>query len=250
MVCCLKQIQGIEPTACSIPWVSFKQRKTNDREEDMMLLEMKKAYQNYDFNNLKDYRLYEGYFVVDGDNVKMIVREFSAGLKDPSPLKFFFKKGDEFQKIENNLLENFNIKMGKNTVQLTNGEYLVNWYGKYDPQMSFLVNWNTMPYFYFRKLDYNMNIEFDGEPYVMYGDYWISRKGKHCFRPLPKDRAEHMLIKVSWERGMFEITHGRNPELEKVSLYYHRARSRGGGIGNTYYILQKGYVHRLSVDDI
>ena len=214
-----------------------------------MLEKMKQAYQSYDFDNLKDDTTYKGYFLADGDNVEMIVKEFFAGSDDPSNLKFFFKKGYEFEKIMDSILENNNIIIGKNTVQLTNGDYLINWYGKYNPQMSFIVNWDTMPYFTFQKPDYDMNIEFDGDPYFMYGKYWVSRKGKHCFRPLPKDRAEHMLVKVDWEKGLFRTTYGKNPEVKEKAIYYHRARSKGGGIGNTYYVLPKGYVHEEKLED-
>lgn len=216
----------------------------------MLLEKMKQVYQSYDFNNLKDDTTYKGYFLTDGDNVEMIVRELFSGSDDPGNLKFFFKKGYAFEKIAHSILENNNIIIGKNTVQLTNGDYLINWYGKYDPKMSFLINWDTMPYFNFQKPDYDMNVIFDGDPFIMYGDYWISKKGKHCFRPSPKNQATHMLIKVSWERGMFKVTNGRNPELKEKAIYYHRARSRGGGIGNTYYVLPKGYVNVLSIENI
>ena len=206
------------------------------------------AYENYNFDGLSDLWKHIGHFIVDENGeVEMIVKDNIHELS--SPYMFSFRPNKtKFDTIEKEILENRGIKLGENAVLLDKDSYLVNWYGKYNPQMTFIVTWDTIQHFFWIEPDYFMNVIFDGTPYIMYGDYWISRKGKNCFRPLPKDRAEHMLVKVEWERE--KGTGGRNRELEEAALYHHRARSKGGGIGNTYYVLPKGYVHRLSVDDL
>ena len=215
----------------------------------MLKEKMKSVYENQSFDGLNDWDSYTGHFIVDENGeVEMVVKSWINNFESPYKFKFRPNK-TKFDAVEEEILLNRGIVLGGNAVLLDEDYYLVNWYGKYNPQMTFLVNWDTIQHFFWIEPDYNMNVIFDGDPYFMYGDYWVSRKGKHCFRPLPKKQAEHMLIKVSWERGMFKVTNGRNPELEEAALYYHRARSNGGGIGNTYYVLPKGYVHEEKIED-
>ena len=213
----------------------------------MLKEKMRNVYENQSFDDLNDLYRYIGHFIVEENgDVKMVVKDNIHALS--SPYMFSFRPNKtKFDDVEEEILLNRGIILGGNTVLLDKDYYLVNWYGKYNPQMTFLVTWETIQNFFWSKPDYFMNVIFDGEPHFMYGDYWVSRKGKHCFRPLPKDHAEHMLVKVEWERE--KGARGRNLELEEVALYYHRARSRGGGIGNTYYVLPKGYIHKEKLED-
>ena len=213
----------------------------------MLKEKMKRVYENQSFDDLSDLYRYIGHFIIEENGeVKMVVKDHIHALS--SPYMFSFRPNKtKFDDVEEEILLNRGIILGVNTVLLDEDYYLVNWYGKYNPQMTFLVTWETIQNFFWSKPDYFMNVIFDGEPHFMYGDYWISRKGKHCFRPLPKDRAEHMLVKVEWERE--KGARGINPELEEVALYSHRARSNGGGIGNTYYVLPKGYIHKEKLED-
>lgn len=208
---------------------------------------MRSVYENQSFEGLNDLYRYIGHFIVDENGeVEMVVKDHIHALSSPYMFAFH-PHSTKFDTVEKDILLNRGIILGGNAALLDKDYYLVNWYGKYNPQMTFLVTWDTIQHFFWINPDYNMNIIFDGEPYFMYGDYWISKKGKHVFRPLPKDQAEHMLVKVNWERE--KGSSGRNPELEEVALYHHRARSRGGGIGNTYYVLPKGYVHKEKLED-
>lgn len=215
----------------------------------MLKEKMKRAYENYNFDGLSDLWKHIGHFIVDENGeVEMVVKDNIHELS--SPYMFSFRPNKtKFDAVEKEILFNRGIILGKNAVLLDEDSYLVNWYGKYNPQMTFIVTWDTIQYFYWTEPDYDMNVIFDGTPSIMYGDYWISKKGKHVFRPLPKDKAKHMLVKVDWEKGLFRTSYGKNPELKNAALYYHRARSRGGGIGNTYYVLPKGYVHEEKLED-
>lgn len=208
---------------------------------------MRQIYESQSFEDLNGLYRYIGHFIVDENGeVKMVVKDHIHALS--SPYMFAFRPNKtKFDAVEEDILLYRGIVLGGNAVLLDEDYYLVNRYGKYEPQMTFLVNWDTIQNFFWAEPDYFMNVVFDGDPYFMYGNYWVSRKGKHCFRPLPKDRAEHMLVKVEWERE--KSAGGRNIELEEVALYYHRARSNGGGIGNTYYVLPKGYVHEEKIED-
>lgn len=208
---------------------------------------MKETYENQNFDGLSDLYHHIGHFIVDKDgDVKMVVKDHIHALS--SPYMFSFVPGiTDFDAVERDILLNRGIILGRNAVLIDEDSYLVNWYGKYNPQMTFIINWDTIQDFFWADPDYFMNVIFDGDPYFMYGKYWVSRKGKHCFRPLPKDRAEHMLVKLEWERE--KGTRGTNPELEEAALYSHRARSNGGGIGNTYYVLPKGYTHKEKLED-
>ena len=212
---------------------------------------MKRIYESQSFEGLNDLWKHIGHFIVDENgDVKMVVKDHIHALS--SPYMFSFRPNKtKFDVIEEEILLNRGIILGGNAVLLDEDYYLVNWYGKYNPQMTFLVTWDTIQHFFWANPDYNMNVIFDGDPYFMYGEYWVSRKGKHCFRPLSKDRAKHMLVKVDWGKDMFRVksSNGRNPELEEAALYYYRARSNGGGIGNTYYVLPKGYVHEEKLED-
>lgn len=136
-------------------------------------------------------------------------------------------------------------------IVLENGYgYLKKDYGKYSPNLTYVVRFEEIPHFKFLKPDYNMNILWDGEMTVMYGDYWVSKKGTNCFRPKARDAASHMLVRVDWQKGGERSTSGKNPEVEKYALYHRYARSNGGGTGKTYYVFKNGFIRPVSWDDI
>lgn len=174
--------------------------------------------------------------------------------RDYSKYDFYFTLHYEdmpsFEVAFQKMLENAGLHKA---IILSNGEYLKEDYGKYSPNLTFVVGFEDIPYYKYLELDNildNINIKWDGEATVMYGDYWVSKKGTRCFRPRKKGDASHMLVKVSWQKGGERSTSGKNPEAEKYALYHRYARSNGGGTGNTYYVFEAGFVRPVSLEDI
>lgn len=134
---------------------------------------------------------------------------------------------------------------------LSNGEYLITRYGKYQPGIVFLINEDNIDMDWERdmsKLKNPLNIRFNGHPEFMYGDFWISRKGSTCFRPNPS--GEHILIRNSWG-GCFDSTRGTEyEEISEDALYCRRARSNGGGCGNNYYVFRADFKKTVDLDEI
>jgi hypothetical protein len=133
------------------------------------------------------------------------------------------------------------------SITLTNGEELINRYGKYQPNLTFLINeknasmvWENVPK--------EININFDGDPLSLPGDYWVSKKGTHCFRPNPN--GKHILVRVDWG-GCFISSRGEEYEETKpLALFAKRASSNGGGTGYNFYIFDKNFRREVSIEDI
>lgn len=89
----------------------------------------------------------------------------------------------------------------------------------------------------------NLNLVFNGDAKILFGDYWISRKGSKCFRPKSPLNAKHLLIKVAW--GGADETHGSRgnyPEdIPSGVCYFRHARSNAGGMGYDYWVIPVEY---------
>lgn len=142
--------------------------------------------------------------------------------------------------------------------------FLVNRFGKYRPNITFIVpktydlNKNGKPidplsYIEDREVTANMNLDFDGSASFIFGDFWRSKKGGACFRPKNPMQAKHLLIRVDWG-GAFDRHRGNYPEDVKDIdgvLYFRRASSNGGGSGYDYWVLPVGYtrlIHDVEID--
>lgn len=157
----------------------------------------------------------------------------------------------------------------------TTTSFGVNAFGKYSPNITFILpkEWEVGPArFRGRSLDLtphspmtyrkssevksmvdDINVDFDGEPEVLFGDFWLSKKGGACFRPKSALIAQHMLVRVGWG-GAFTRTRGwtnnrRTPE-ELGAAYFRRACSNGGGTGYDYWILPVGFLNVIHDEEI
>ena len=75
---------------------------------------------------------------------------------------------------------------------------------------------NPLEFFEDYEVPANMNIDFNGWTSFMFGDFWVSKKGDACFRPLDAVLAKHILVKVSWG-GSYNHTRGREPsEVDQI----------------------------------
>ncbi len=143
---------------------------------------------------------------------------------------------------------------GSELVFETRDCFLVKQFGKYLPNIVFVLSKEffldkdgkpVSPVKYVRDVDVtdNLNLVFNGDPKILFGDYWISRKGSRCFRPKNPLDAKHLLIKVAW--GGADETHGscgNYPEdIPAGVLYFRHARSNAGGMGYDYWIVPVDY---------
>lgn len=143
---------------------------------------------------------------------------------------------------------------GSELVFETRDCFLVKQFGKYLPNLVFVLSKEfsldkdgkpISPVKYVRDVDItdNLNLVFNGNPKILFGDYWISRKGSRCFRPKSPLAAKHLLVKVSW--GGADETHGSRgnyPEdIPAGVLYFRHARSNAGGMGYDYWIIPVDY---------
>ena len=132
--------------------------------------------------------------------------------------------------------------------------FLVKQFGKYLPNLVFVLSKEfsldkdgkpISPVRYVRDVNItdNMNLVFNGDPKILFGDYWISKKGSRCFRPKNPMTASHLLIKVAW--GGADETHGSRgnyPEdIPAGVLHFRHARSHAGGMGYDYWVIPVEY---------
>lgn len=137
-------------------------------------------------------------------------------------------------------------------IKLTNGETLMNRFGKYQPNLTFILTEETassVEWMDPKAIGVDLNITFDGSDVVMLpGEYWVSKKGTHCFRP--KKDGSHVLVRVDWG-GCFEHSRGDEyDQIKELALYSRRASSNGGGSGYNYYVFMKDYHRDISIEDI
>lgn len=132
--------------------------------------------------------------------------------------------------------------------------FLVNDFGKYRPNITFVIakDFERSPIVYhsdgpIKEMLANMNIFFNGNTDVLFGDYWKSKKGGACFQPKYVSKAKHILIRVGWG-GAFSYTRG----IARVedATYYRRAVSNGGGVGSDYLVVPLGYVRKVHDEEV
>lgn len=138
---------------------------------------------------------------------------------------------------------------GGKFMQLENGKLLNNQYGKYQPQLTFIVeNFNDLEPVSDPELADLINADWDGSPEFIFGEYKISKKGTKCFYTSPKERAKHILVCLHWQHSHFGHTNG-NTVLQQ-SIYDVRRRSNGGGEGYHYYVIPVGGYNVYREEDI
>lgn len=141
--------------------------------------------------------------------------------------------------------------------------FLVNDFGKYRPNITFVVPKtydldnngnpiNPLHYIEDREVTDNMNLDFDGSASFIFGDFWRSKKGGACFRPKNPMQAKHLLIHVGWG-GCFNSHRGNySDDVKGIDglLYFRRASSNGGGAGCDYWVLPVGYTRVIHDEEI
>lgn len=140
-------------------------------------------------------------------------------------------------------------KYGEKVIE-TNKTFVVNAYGKYYPNISFVLpkDFSGDPLEYRRdtptkEMVANMGITFgtsESGVSVLFGDFWLSRSDKPHFRPKSYKLATHVIIRADWGGFSYPGTRGRWSAPDGVA-YFRRASSNGGGTGYDYYVVPVGY---------
>lgn len=141
--------------------------------------------------------------------------------------------------------------------------FLVNIFGKYCPNITFIVDKeaeldangkpiNPLHYSSDHEVTDSMNMDFDGDAEFMFGDFWRSKKGGVCFRPKNPEFAKDLLVRVSWG-GCFNSHRGTYSDeanaIEGIK-YFRRASSNGGGAGNDFWVVPVGFFRVLHIDEV
>lgn len=138
--------------------------------------------------------------------------------------------------------------------------FVVNAYGKYQPNISFVLakDFDGDPLTYrtdapTRDMIAGLGLGFgtsESGVSVLFGDFWSSKAGKPHFRPKSPQNATHVIVRANW--GGFNHPHTRGAwDAPEDAAYFRRASSNGGGTGYDYYILPIGYyrvVHDPELD--
>lgn len=130
-------------------------------------------------------------------------------------------------------------------IQLNNWKFLINKYGKYQPNLSFLASIPSIEYEKVSSRDLNFG-RWDFS--VIYWEYFTSKKWTKCFRILPKDKAKHVLIRDGWWWPFNKYRWRTLPE--ESALYYRRACSNGWGAWCDYGVYDINFRNTISEDDI
>lgn len=147
------------------------------------------------------------------------------------------------------LIEALRYAEKENIIEV-NGGYLYNDKGKYASGITFVFRENenaeSFKYAPFCKWT---NLTFGGEPEVMWGSFWTSKKGSPCFAPAAEKSASHALIKVHWggTTGLPGSPYKRVPE---GVVFYRRKSSNAGGCGTDYWVIPVGYHFNLWVEEV
>ncbi|MDP2812212.1 MAG: hypothetical protein Q8O32_00775 [bacterium] len=137
----------------------------------------------------------------------------------------------------------------------TTTSFGVNMFGKYLPNITFIIpkDFEENPLGYrkdspVREMLADMNVAFNGDGSVLFGDFWVSQKGGACFRPKPIVQAQHVLVRINWG-GAFRRSYG-NFSGGMGEFYFRRAGSNGGGMGNDFFVFPVGFYNVIHDEEI
>lgn len=146
-------------------------------------------------------------------------------------------------------LTDVKAKYGEKVIE-TGTSFVVNAYGKYQPNISFVLakDFGGDPLKYrsdvpTREMIAGMGLGFgtsESGVSVLFGDFWSSKAGKPHFRPKSPQVATHVIVRADWGGFNHPRTRGSWSAPEGAA-YFRRASSNGGGTGYDYYVLPVGY---------
>ena len=128
-------------------------------------------------------------------------------------------------------------------IKLSNGNVLMNKFGKYEPNLCFICAYPHIIWEDIEAKDLNLD---RGDFKCLHGEFFVSKKGTKCFRI--KKNGQHILLRDNWGGAFNNYRGGTLPE--EGALYYRRASSNGGGSGYDYAIYNSNWQFQLSEEDI
>jgi hypothetical protein len=129
-------------------------------------------------------------------------------------------------------------------IQLDNGKWLYNNFGKYAPNLTFILDKpQELPWEKVASSNFNLP---KGNLSMLRGKFFMSKKGKPVF-DMSTSMKNHTLLRDDWG-GAFNDYKGYN--LPHDNHYFRRASSNGGGAGYDYAIVDTMWKHTVSIDDI
>ena len=135
-------------------------------------------------------------------------------------------------------------------IVLDNGDWLVKHYEKYQSGLTILHKPDFNPFnFTGQQVDNeSFNLHHEGSFRIINGEFFVSKKGTKCFRAYPD--GDDQLVCHSWG-GAFNTSrpYGKDTFGEDAK-YYRNASSNGGGQGNEWVVLPRGWTKTVSEDDI
>lgn len=147
-------------------------------------------------------------------------------------------------------LADVKAKYGEKVVE-TATSFVVNAYGKYQPNISFVLDkdFGGDPLKYrsdapTRDMVAGLGLGFGtGESAidVLFGDFWLSKSGKPHFRAKSPQTATHFIVCARWGAGQGGSRTRGSWGAPNGAAYFRRASSNGGGTGLDYYVLPVGY---------
>lgn len=141
--------------------------------------------------------------------------------------------------------EKYNLVNMDWIIELNNWKFLINRYWKYQPNLSFISEKPEVKYTNRKSNDFNLpKWSFS----IIYWTFFKSKKWTDCFRILPKDKAEHILI--CDDRWWAFNKYRWHTLPENNSVYYRRASSNWGWAGYDYWIYSKDRKHTLDEENI
>ena len=145
-------------------------------------------------------------------------------------------------------------------VEMTNGDFLIQNYGKYCSGLGIIVpkgDSHIGPYGQdqcirlFQETDNKNKSDFnlgEGPLDSLRGKFFVSKKGTKLFKVDPN--GPHLLLRDDWGGAFNSYRGGKLPTMERGALYYRRASSNGGGTGYDYAVVPVNWKLEISEDDL
>ena len=145
-------------------------------------------------------------------------------------------------------------------VVMTNGNYLLKHYGKYNSGLGIIVpkdDSHIGPYGddksirLFQEPDRKDKSDFNlgsGTLDTLRGKFFLSKKGTKLFKVDPE--GPHLLLRDDWGGAFISYRGGKLPGMDSGALYYRRASSNGGGSGYDYAVVPVDWKLEISEEDL
>jgi hypothetical protein len=145
-------------------------------------------------------------------------------------------------------------------VEMTNGDFLIQNYGKYCSGLGIIVSKGDNhigPYGddrcirLFQEPDRLEKSQFNlgsGTLDSIRGKFFVSKKGTKLFKLDPS--GPHILLRDDWGGPFNKYRGGKLPTMEGGALYHRRASSNGGGSGYDYCVVPIDWKLEISEEDL